>query len=592
LKAESSAEDADLQDLIRTGRLEAIYRQGSIKGAYEAYPEDREQSFRALAWLAEERRDFEGLSELIGLHVRREPADPWIGYFTALREEAAGNFTAAITALTPAEQSDDQSLQMLCTRLKTELYIKSANIDQAYTTGGKPQEAFQRIASRLVELNDWEQLLDLAKVHGAAVPADAMSLYYATKARWHLGLHDQLIQTLTPWPKDKLNSLDQAWSAEIGELLVRSWLRGQASEEARKAAEMIRDELGLSQPLVIAELKLGNLQRAKELLADPLVGREFFQQELQFDAECASVLTEPEFAELRKRYALDRPTEYSRRSASLVLFLQQPLDEMVWREAFDLAAGDAAGLAREIPATGHASGSGGRTGRLIELPGGTLILTASAAPYCDAKSVPADKLAADSPLRKALDQHAAWIAIDLSLADEQAPAKELEQAAQKLAAALATDGSLAIYAERPRSAPPRFVLADAEVREQLASGVFLAADGASERGAIYLSESSTEGEAEKAEIQEWPQRRQALDELSDAARVENPAGHARVRVRFERGHAREELWLNVVRSKRGLYESEKLIGELTADSHLWPHLREGERIRLSAYEPLEVQPVE
>ena len=230
LKAEAAA-DEELRGLTRSGRLEAIYRQGSIKDAYETYADDRETSFRDLAWLADEFHDFKSLSELIGLHVRREPSDPWLGYFTALCEEAAGNYTAALTALAPAENADDQSLQMLCVRLKTELYIKSNNHGQAYTTGDSPHEDFLRIAGRLAELDDWNGVLSVAQQHAAAVPADATSLYYSTKARWHLGLHDQLIQNLTPWPKDKLNSLDQAWAAEMGELLVRSWLRVRPGEE-------------------------------------------------------------------------------------------------------------------------------------------------------------------------------------------------------------------------------------------------------------------------------------------------------------------------------------------------------------------------
>jgi len=319
------------------------------------------------------------------------------------------------------------------------------------------------------------------------------------------------------------------------------------------------------------------------------VGREFFQRQLQFDAEYSAVLTEPEFAQLRRRYALERPNEYSRRSASLVLLLKQPLEEAAWREAFDRSAGDTAALARDVPANGETADHQ-RVSRLVELPGGTLIVTARAAPYCDAKSIPVVELAADSPLRTALAEHAAWIAIDMSFTEEQAAAKDLRQAAQKLAAELLKGGALAIYAERPRSGPPRLVLADAAVREQLGSGAFLSLHDSGERGAIYLYEASAEKSAEKADSQEWPQRRRALRELSESARVQNPAGHARVRVLFERGHAREELWLNVVRSKRGPYESEELIGELTAGSQLWPHLREGERVRLSASEPLEVRP--
>jgi hypothetical protein len=588
LKAEAGA-DEELQGLIRLGRLEAIYRQGSIKDAYEAYPIEREDAFRELAWLANRRRDFAGLGELIGLHVRRLPGDPWIGYFTALREEAASNYTAALTALVPAEASADQGLQMLCTRLKTELYIKSDNVSQAYMAGGAPQQAFLRIAARLAELDDWNRVLSVAQLHGAAVPADAAALYYATKARWHLGQHDQLIQNLTPWPKDKLSSLDQAWVAEMGDLLVRSWLRSRPGEDARKAAELLRDELGLSLPLAMVELKLGGHERAKALLSDPLMGREFFLRQLQFDQECAAILTEPEFAELRLRYALERPSEYVRRSASLVLFLKQPLEEAVWREAFDRAAGDAAVLARDIPAADGDKSA--RTSRLVELPGGTLIVTARAAAYHDPKSISMGELAADSPLRKALEEHTAWIAIDLSLAEEQTPAKALEQAGQKLAAELLDKGALAIYVARPRRGLPQLLLSDVTTREQLENGSLSTESDSSEGGAVYLYEASGEQSPAEGDASGWRKLQRALRELTAKARVENAAGHARIRLPFQRGHARETLWLNVVRSKRGHFGSEEFIGEVTEASQLWPHLRTGEHVRVSAFEPLEVQPV-
>lgn len=587
-KVEAAAGE-ELVELIRSGRLEAIYRQGSIKDAYEAYPSDRQDTFRDLAWLANERRDFSGLGELIGLHVRREPSDPWLGYFTALREQAAGNYTAALTALVPAENSGDQGLQMLCARLKTELYIQSDNVSQAYLAGGAPQETFLRIAARLAELDDWTRVLSVAQLHAAAVPTDATSLYYATRARWHLGQHDQLIQNLTPWPKDKLSSLDQAWVAEMGDLLVRSWLRSRPGEDARKAAELMREELGLSQPLVTAELKLGGHARAKELLADPLVGREFFLEQLQFDKEAATVLTDPEFTELRRRYALERPNDYGRFGASLVLLFEQPLEDAAWREAFDRAAGDAASLARDIPAAGNDSTA--RTSRLVDLSVGTLILTAARSRYCDPTSVAVSELAGNSPLRKALEEHHAWLAIDLLFAEEQSAANELQLLGQKLAAELAGKGALAIYAERPRRGPPQFLLADAAAREQLEAGAILAASKSGERSAVYLYEDSDEESSEEAQSAEWQVRRRALRELSEGARVENSAGYARIRVQFLRGHARETLWLNVVRSKRGPYDSEAFIGEVTEGSQLWPHLRTGERVRLSAFEPLEVQPV-
>jgi hypothetical protein len=244
--------------------------------------------------------------------------------------------------------------------------------------------------------------------------------------------------------------------------------------------------------------------------------------------------------------------------------------------AFDRAAGEAAAKARTIT---RESGDAPRISKLVDLPGGTLIVTARAAPYCDEDDV-SESLKESSPLRKAIAGHGAWIAIDLLVADP-----ELELAAQKLAAELCDEQALVVQGRLPRRGFSQPVLADDAARGQLAAGTFLTADG-DDRDSLYLYEA----EAEEAEPQPWPARRKELRELADQARVENPAGHARVRVRLSRGHAEEDLWLNVVRSKRAPYRSEELYGEVTEPSQLWPHLAPGERIRIGFYEPLEVRP--
>jgi hypothetical protein len=579
LAAEARATD-ELSSLVRSGRLEAIYRRGSIKEAYEAYPEDRAEAFRELAWLAIGDDNWQALGELIGIHGRNDPADGWIPFFTAKREEQAGNFTAALTALASVSAADDAGLKYMSDRLRQDLYIQSDNVSQAYAAEGNSPETFLQLAGRLAEEGNWDRVLSLAQLHAAAAPADPNSVYFATKARWQLGQHELLVQNLTPWPDQKLQNLDQAWLTEIADQLVRSRLRTGAGNEARQAAEQLQADLGLDQPLLTAELALGNRPRALELLANPLIGREFFQRQLQIDEACGAVLTEPEFAEVRRRYGLQRPNDYGRPSASIVLLLKQAPEEARWQAAFDRAAGAASSSARTLT---RASGDVPRTSRLVDLPGGTLVVTASSAPYCGEQDAPTS-LQPDSPLRKAIAGHDAWIAIDLVLADKIAPARELELAAQKLAAELCDEQALAIYASLPRRFSPRLVLAEDAAREQLAAGTFLTADG-NERNALYLYQI----DAEADDSQPWPARRKALRELADQARVENPAGHAQVRVRLSRGHAEEDLWLNVVRSSRGSYRSEELLVEVTEPSRLWPHLAAGERIRIGYYEPLEVR---
>ena len=394
------------------------------------------ETFRELAWLAENQADHKALTELLALHLQQHPEDPWSGYYIARREQAAGNYTAAISALVTAEQADDEGLRSLTSHLKTELYLQSDNVSQAYLTGGQPQEAFLRIATRLSQRGEWDRVLNLSQLHAAAAPNDATSLYFATKARWRLQQYQQLAQNLTPWPTERLKNLNQAWIAEIADLHVRSWLRVGSEEEARKVAQFVRDDLGVTLPLVAVELAAGNRDRVTELLGDPVLGRDLFLRQLQHDPDLAAILTDQEFAGLRQRYALERPNDYGRQSVALVLLLKEAPDESRWTAAFDAAIGTAANVRSVQFAPPESSPQGEarpvpRTSRLVDLPGGTLIATAAAAPYGEQKHIPV-WLAQDSPLRQALEKHSGWIAIDLFQADQQTAVHDAQAAMHAL----------------------------------------------------------------------------------------------------------------------------------------------------------------
>ena len=81
----------------------------------------------------------------------------------------------------------------------------------------------------------------------------------------------------------------------------------------------------------------------------------------------------------------------------------------------------------------------------------------------------------------------------------------------------------------------------------------------------------------------------SVTELSMSLKRTIEASYGRVRVRLSRGHAEEDLWLTVVRSRRSKYGVESFIAELQADSALWPHLKAGERVKLSYYQAVELE---
>jgi hypothetical protein len=588
VRGQGTAGDAYHSDLLRSGQLEALYRQGDMEAAYAAGSDEPRQSFRVLAGLAVGERNWKRLDELIGLHRFKSPGDRWIDYHTALKEQDAKDYTAALNAVSRAESVDDDGLRSVCSWLKTDLYLASDKLSEALMLGGKPEEAFQRVASRLENEEDWDRLLELTDLHATVAPNKLSSLYYATKARWHKEDYAELTRNLTPWPTDRLKDADQAWITEITDLLVRSWLRQGKIDEARGVADLVRKEHGLELPLVLVELAAGNHEQVRELLATPRLGKDLFQRQLHHDHELAPLLTEPEFAELRRRHALSRPNEYGQRTTTLVVFLKKPVDATRLKKELDGVLGGP-GISATARAVASPEGESQRASLIVDLTPETLIITAASASYCQPKEIP-EALNDDSPLRAALEQHAAWVAIDLVRPDRPGSSGDAEQLAQRLAAAFCDDSALAIFASNSRRSRQRLVLADAAARDELAAGKLLApADRALETHAYLYESLERRSEIQKAA---WPALRRELRELADAARAENPAGHAMIRVRYTRGHAREDLWLNVIRSRRGEFRSEEFTGELTAASQLWPHLQAGERVRTTFYEPQEVRPIE
>jgi hypothetical protein len=159
-----------------------------------------------------------------------------------------------------------------------------------------------------------------------------------------------------------------------------------------------------------------------------------------------------------------------------------------------------------------------------------------------------------------------------------------------LAAALAKLDAQACYVSGPRGRAGRPFLIDSAILERIQDGrIFRAEIGASNSNRMFLWPPSVIERPAPANL------RSDLTRLAHNSRVAKPTGHARIRVRFTRGHAAEDLWLTVIRSRQALHESfagsEEFIAELTEDSRLWPHLARGERLLIARHLPLELAPL-
>ena len=233
---EDAAKDDELRQRLRRKRLEALYQQGRLSDAYQAYASDQELMFRELAWLCRRDRNWKALDELATLHRQRQADDPWIEYFLALKHEAQGNDAEALAAVRRAEETHDDSLAPQLDWLRNNLLLRVEGITQAYLNSGDQREAFRRLVSHLAAAEDWDGILELTELHANSGGGGRRSatIYWAAKAQWNCGEYEQIVASLSPWPYERLSRLDGQQIAELYDIVVRSLLRLGRIDEAER----------------------------------------------------------------------------------------------------------------------------------------------------------------------------------------------------------------------------------------------------------------------------------------------------------------------------------------------------------------------
>lgn len=576
------AEDEDLVELSRDKLAEALYRQGKLPAAYQALA-DEPNRFQQLAWLCRNDGNWRALDQLIVVHRRQQPGDAWISYFQALQAQDEGDQAAALAAVQRAEAGADEALRQTLSWLKNQLLIEGGGISQAYLNSSDQREAFRRLVTHLVGQEDWDGVLELANLHGSLAPRRSATLYWTVAAHWHRGEYQELVSALTPWPEDRVTRLDAGQLSQLCDLLVRSLLRLGRLSEAEEAALRARESYGLEPPTVALKLAQGDRPGLIEMLEQPRIARAVFARQLYRDRDLAALLTAPDVAPIRRKQALPLPTAQGPRDVELVLFFEKAVAvEELRKLAKAVGLEDVNGAPEKNAADRTISFQADRGPE-------ALVLTAGSGRYCPPEMLP-DRLAGD-PRRKIIEQHGGWVALDLLSADDPLPSSDLPGLATRLATELEKLHPQAVYLSAGRV--NRLELCNFKVRQQLANGELLKAAlakpaiklPASRRDAVFLF-AAAPGEHDPVE---QAALRRSLRELADRSRVGRPAGHALVRIELTRGHAREEQWLKVVRSRREKFGGDEFLAELTADSKLWPFLRTGERLRLENHDVLEVR---
>jgi hypothetical protein len=516
------------------------------------------------------------------LHRQNHPSDPWIDYYTALRQRAAGQEDSALASVERAERASDESLRALVQSLKSELDVDRKNLTQVYLQNSDQRTMFPRLANSLAIREDWNGVLELAQLQASTASASSVrrsaALYWEAKAHWNLGHYDQALGVLSPWPGERLTRLESHQISELCEIAVRSALRAGKTGDAEEFARRARDDYGNEKPELMAAVAKNDGRRVRELLSESRVFRDAFDAQIDRDLELKSLLRDPGVADLRRARGISLPRDYSPRKYSLVLFFAVPLtaEEVERRAKRDGRLSDV----ETIPSVD------GRSSRVWRFAPDTLVLSFAEGPYSECSMLP-ETLPADDPLCRAYQQHGGWAAIDVIPGESPERGRDFLASASRLAASLAA-GATCCYLSAPAGQPDRMELVDKTLVQQIAAGnyfrpnrtpskideFFLASAGLHDRSSLH-----------------WQERQQLLRQLADHARLQKDAGYNQLRVRLTLGHAIEDHWLTTIRCQRSGSTVDEIIAEVTTTSRLWPHLTAGERVRLHLFEPLEIRPL-
>lgn len=182
--------------------------------------------------------DTEGVDELLRLHRKRCPDDPWGLFYTAVREREEERYDAAIEAIeTGMALTEDEDLLDEFRYERRIALDESGQIDRAYAEAEDPDEAFEEMADTCVWDERPEALRKLIETRRADSPNDPMLDYYLAQANI---LEDNVEEALRLLQRglDRADSDDELLGDRYRQLLLRQQtIQGRGLEAYNNAGD-------------------------------------------------------------------------------------------------------------------------------------------------------------------------------------------------------------------------------------------------------------------------------------------------------------------------------------------------------------------
>jgi tetratricopeptide (TPR) repeat protein len=570
--------DAELAELCRSGRIEALFRQGRWQDAYHTFGQTPDV-FRQLAQLCEREGSWDQLRELIVQHQAANPSDRWRDYYRAKELRERGDSQSALAALRRAERGDEP-LPTYCRSMKTDLLIEADKFDEAILNAADRSQILVDLISRLTVSEDWQRINQLVEQYGTSDPA---VLNAWTHALWRQRKYEA-IGTVLGGEMQWLNSAQPVVVQALHDRRVRSLLRLGRLTEARAAAEQASGNSSDDVPLIMVLLAEGNWEEVNRRFENVQLKNAILPESIENDPELKQLLLHPDLEGLRHRLAwpLHERTQGIQSRITLLCRDAPETNAGDLQERLNRLGSPQATIVEIPPAN-----EGLRQSYRIETDGCSLMVTIGQAPYWKVEGH--EQLPRDRALAALLREHGGYIVLEHENRLDESGNDPVERLTCLLAADYCSMNVLAVHGYQQSSGHSRLALLSSPLIEQLRNGQFLTREPPStERFRLYDQSRYSEPDVGGMDAAALRTCRQAVARIARRLRSNQPTP-AEVCIQAWRGHASERLWLKVVGAKSAANSSWQLHGELTTNSTLWPHLRAGLHVVVQPYDVVEVR---
>ena len=540
---------------------------GRVLDAYRNL-ESPQEEFESLADQCVWNDQLDGLQELVNAHRQSYPQDPWLDYYQAaiLDHQDKPAEAEKLLADSLAGVEEGRIRQAYEVRLSN-LRLEKGNGLLAYREAEDPEDVFENIASHFQREKDWKALKTIIQLHKESGADESFLLPWEADLLWASEDYTGYVERFGPWREFRDAASDDWRLRALFENLVRAHIRLGQVQEADRVAQELYDEEAESLPKILTAATRQDPQETLKYI-ERYVQSHYMANSLYSDEDIGHILWSDPFRPVRERF----PSNPSWNDSSiLVLLLDKPVesDEDLLEERLQAALG------RKSPVTRLDTVDQSRVDCFaLSFDKIRIFLTFGHQPYATEASI-VESAMAKQPLKKALDDHGAFLVVSGSSATDVSD-EALEDTLRRVAAALTDANCLALYFE----SESRLVANGPDLERLLAGTATLAAepDWGEEAWLDYDAPADQEPTSEHAS-----EKRELFREFQRCIAADGaPATPIRLQVQFDLGLAEEAVWLEVESIRPADYYGWDIIGRIQTDSRINPRFRSGDFVRMSS----------